>query len=212
MINPFKKRVKGALYFMIDRIIQIQNLGRFTNYQAHGDVAMRKLTLIYGENGHGKTTLCVLLCSLMTSYTPPLQARQTLGQANQPAAKILSNGQIHKLQNGTWTVPLPEVSIFDSDFVHQNIYSGDHIEVDHRRNSYRVIIGEQGVRLAQQIDQCNADIRDVNSNIRHLRDKVQRYIEDGTSIEWRYINEYQLRSINLDFLFSLAERMSCLIG
>lgn len=30
--------------------------------------------------------------------------------------------------------------------------------------------------------------------------------------EWRYIYECQLGSINLDFLFSFAEKMSCLIG
>ena len=77
---------------MIERIIRIRNLGRFANYQAQGDVMMRKLTLIYGENGCGKTTLCALFRSLMAGYTLPLQARQTLGQTNQPATEVLANG------------------------------------------------------------------------------------------------------------------------
>lgn len=168
---------------MIERIIRIRNLGRFANYQARGDVTMRKLTLVYGENGSGKTTLCALFRSLMTGHTPPLQARQTLGQANQPAVEILANGQIRQLQNGAWTATLPEIAIFDSEFVHQNIYSGDHIARDHRRNSYRIIIGEQGVQLAQQIEQFDADIRTANGNIRQLRAQVQRHIEGNTSVE-----------------------------
>lgn len=168
---------------MIDRIIHIRNLGRFANYQAHGDVTMRKLTLIYGENGRGKTTLCALFRSLMTGHTPPLRARQTLGQANQPAAEILANGQNRRLQNGAWSATLPEIVIFDSEFVHQNIYSGDHIAHEHRRNSYRVIIGTQGVQLAQQIDQLTADISAANSNMRRLRERVQRHIEGDAGVE-----------------------------
>lgn len=101
---------------MIERINRICNLGRFANYQARGDVTMRKLTLVYGENGRGKTTLCALLRSLMTGHTPPLLARQTFGQANQPTAEILANSQIRQLQNGAWSATLPEIVIFDSEY------------------------------------------------------------------------------------------------
>ena len=168
---------------MIERIISIRNLGRFSNYQAHGDVAMRKLTLVYGENGRGKTTLCALFRSLMTGHTPPLQGRQTLGQANQPAAEVLVNAQNRRLQNEAWSATLPEIAIFDSEFIHQNIYSGDHIERDHRRNSYRAIIGPQGVQLARQIEQFDTDIRAANANISQRREQVQRHIEGNTPVE-----------------------------
>jgi len=168
---------------MIEKLLSIQNLGRFSNYRASGDVEMRNLTLLYGENGRGKTTLCSLFRSLMTGDTPPLQARQTLGQVNRPAAEVRANGQTLRLQNGAWSTTLPEITVFDSEFVHQNIYSGDQVARDQRRNSYRVIIGAQGVQFAQQIDQYDADIRSANGNIRQHRDQIQRYIEGNMSID-----------------------------
>ena len=49
---------------MLEKIVQIKNIGRFRDYAASGDVTFRKLTLVYAENGRGKTTLCVILRSL----------------------------------------------------------------------------------------------------------------------------------------------------
>lgn len=144
---------------------------------------MRKLTLVYGENARGKTTLCVLFRSLMTGNTAPLAARKTLGQANEPMAELRIGGQTVTLQNGAWSAPVPNLMVFDSEFVHQNIYAGDHVSRDHRRNSYRVIIGAQGVQLAKQIDQLDTDIRTANTTIRDLRAQVQRHITGTVSVD-----------------------------
>ncbi len=49
---------------MLQRVISIKNVGRFQNYGAAGDVTFRRYTLIFAENGRGKTTLCAILRSL----------------------------------------------------------------------------------------------------------------------------------------------------
>jgi ABC-type branched-subunit amino acid transport system ATPase component len=40
---------------------------RFRNCAAIGDVSLRRYTLIFAENGRGKTTLCAILRSLFTN-------------------------------------------------------------------------------------------------------------------------------------------------
>ena len=49
---------------MIERFKYIQNVGRFEQVECQDDPTLSKLSLVYSENGRGKTTLCAILRSL----------------------------------------------------------------------------------------------------------------------------------------------------
>jgi wobble nucleotide-excising tRNase len=67
--------------------------------------------------------------------------------------------------------------------VSENVYSGDVVELDHRRNLYRVIIGKEGVELARQVEQIDTDIRTKTSEIKERRTAVQVHLPRGITIE-----------------------------
>lgn len=48
----------------LDGLVQLQNIGCFKIVRGSTDIAFRLLSLIYLENGRGKTTLCEMLRSL----------------------------------------------------------------------------------------------------------------------------------------------------
>lgn len=52
----------------IKTIVSLKHIGRFKSLTAKGggDVQFKRLTLVYGANGHGKTTLAGVLRSLAT--------------------------------------------------------------------------------------------------------------------------------------------------
>ncbi len=50
----------------IEKIVKIEGIGRFLKLAAKGDVKFRSLTLLYGANGQGKTTIAGVLRSLQT--------------------------------------------------------------------------------------------------------------------------------------------------
>ncbi len=54
------------------------NIGRFRDCSPRGDVSFRKLTLLFSENGRGKTTLCVIFRSLQTGLSQYNSEWQTL--------------------------------------------------------------------------------------------------------------------------------------
>ena len=128
--------VSAAAPAGIAKIQHIRSVGRFRSCAATGDVAFKKSTLSFGENARGKTTLCAILRSLQTQQPEFIAGRRTLGSNVEPQVVIgLTLGQA-LFQNGAWP-PLPapiHLRIFDAHYVAENIYSGDAIGSDQRRN------------------------------------------------------------------------------
>ena len=167
----------------LTKIISIKNVGRFLNCAASGDVTMKRYTLVFAENGRGKTTLCAILRSLQTNNSAYVTGRRTLGAADPPEIRFLVDGIPASFSNGTWDRTLPHLAIFDGTFVTENVYSGDAVATEQRRNLYRVIIGAQGVGFAQRIEELDGLIRAKNSDIRDAQEPIQREIPSGISLE-----------------------------
>src|SRR3989338_2351347 len=161
---------------MIEKFISIKNIGRFRDCASHGDVTFRRLTLLFAENGRGKTTLCAILRSLKTGQHEFIFARKTLG-ANSPASvQIRLDGNTVSFSNSAWNSTYPDIVIFDSVFIHDNVYAGDYIDHDHKKNLYRVIVGMQGVQLANQIEDLDGKIRKANTDINTKKEAVSRTV------------------------------------
>src|ERR1700693_573516 len=125
---------------MLQRVISIKSIGRFRNCAALGDVTFRRFTLIYGENARGKTTLCAILRSLFANAPALIIGRATLGSLERPEVQLLmANGNV-AFHNGAWSAPFPDIAVFDGTYVSENVFAGDMVQTDHRRNLYRVII------------------------------------------------------------------------
>ena len=159
---------------MLRKLISIRNVGRFLNYSASGDIDFRRSNLILAENGRGKTTLCAILRSLETGDPAPVKGRTTLGAANPAEIKILlADASTADFANGVWTATVPNIAVFDSTFVSENVYSGDAVELDHKRRLHGVIVGKVGADLARRIDQLDGASRDKNPEIREKLSTVE---------------------------------------
>lgn len=132
---------------MLERIQLIRNIGQFDSVNAGAQLPLTKLTLIYAENGRGKTTLASILRSLGTGDPDLVLERHRLGAANPPHVVLGITGATVQFQNGAWSAPLPEIAIFDDAFVAANVCSGVEIAAGHRQNLHELILGAQGVAL-----------------------------------------------------------------
>jgi wobble nucleotide-excising tRNase len=160
---------------MIKKFIGIKNTGRFMNYSSAGDVELRRYNLFFAENGRGKTTLCAILRSMQTAAPEYIIERTTLGATGNPEVKILlENKDVAAFDGKAWNKSLPSIEIFDSTFINDNVFIGDYVDFEQKRNLYRVIVGSQGVALAAKVDQLDENIRAKNSDIAIRRAALQQ--------------------------------------
>lgn len=178
---------------MIHKIESLKCIGKFRNYSASGDVAFNILTLIYADNGGGKTTLTSVLRSANQNDPEIIKRRKSTNLATAQGAQIVQRNSgvvTHHTFNGTgWTNIFPNIEIFDIHFVNENIFSGFDFNEDHKKQLHQFVIGAQGILIQQQIEQNKADkvaskllqtsieqqiLQQVGNNL--TADKITRYL------------------------------------
>jgi len=167
----------------IKKILNIKNIGRFVSCAQKGP-EFRRFNFIFAENGRGKTTLCAIWRSLQTGDPAHIVERKTISPTpGDPAAEVRVDGATARFNANAWSQQLPEIAIFDSTFVAQNVHAGEHVDRDHRANLLQVIIGEQGVNLAARINTLDDTIRSKNGDITNSRRALQQHLPVGVSVE-----------------------------
>jgi wobble nucleotide-excising tRNase len=151
---------------MIERFQLLRNVGQFDSVNSGANLSLGPLTLVYAENGRGKTTLAAILRSLSTGDSALIEDRHRLGAANRPHIVLSVGGAQIVYQNGTWGQPLPSVAVFDDAFVAANVCSGIEIETTHRQNLHELILGAQGVALNAALQRHVAAIEQHNRELR----------------------------------------------
>ena len=166
---------------MINKIKVIKNVGVFKNFSSperKRDLDFLKLNLIYAENGLGKTTISAILRSLTTDNNEYILDRKTIGHEENPFVVIQydNNNYIFEKENWKTSPKKPEIEIFDETFVNDNVYAGDFITPEHRKNLLEFAIGEEGVRLTKNIIESNKEISDKTERMRILKQKIESSI------------------------------------
>ena len=161
---------------MITKIKRLRNIGKFYDYGSKGDgLDWKKKTFLFAPNAYGKSTLVNVLRSLRDSNAKIISSRKTVNASGPAEAVIIADGNNHVFGNAKWDKSLSTVHIFDTSFIHDNILARD-IEHEHKKNMHRIIIGEQGVKLAQELSAIKSREKDRS---KHLEDGLIRQFTSG---------------------------------
>ena len=150
----------------IVRINKIKNVGQFAD--CRGDnLEFKKLTLIYGLNTYGKTTLTDIFRSLKDNNPQIIARRERIPRENEPQKdrsqeieltyKIggTENERKVKFEDGMWVGDSisDHLEVFGTDFVDKNLYTGleEGITRTNKENFTTFILWKEGVDLVRQI-------------------------------------------------------------
>lgn len=136
---------------MINKAKRLKNIGKFYDFSAQANsLDWQKTTFFFGPNAYGKSTLVNVLRALRDDDPKLIRARKTLGAGDAPEAVIVIDGANHYFNGTRWDKPFPAIQIFDAPFIHANILAHE-IGHEHKKNIHRIIIGAQGIKLAEEL-------------------------------------------------------------
>jgi wobble nucleotide-excising tRNase len=153
---------------LLKRIEAIQGIGLL--HDANGKPhACQKATLLYGDNGRGKSTLAAILRSVSTNDPSLIESRKTI-DGTLAAKVVLQFESGHKVvfSGGAWSEQRPEVSVFDSEFIERNVYSGSSVSTGQRKNFLEFALGEAAVSARLAVDQATVAARTASELVQSL--------------------------------------------
>jgi wobble nucleotide-excising tRNase len=172
----------GILKLFLKKITGIKNVGKFKSGGVSGG-EYAKYTLFYGGNGRGKTTLCAVLRSLRDNKPVEITRRKTFGSSLAPEVQMLLNDGPIKFSDGAWILAKSDIHIFDQQFIHENVHAGIEIAVDQRRNFYRVVVGTDGVSLANELDELDIKATNVQATIKADEKALSQHVPAGMTLD-----------------------------
>ena len=162
---------------MISKIQSIYNIGNYLDYQASGDVALKKFNIFYAENGAGKTTLATILRSLALGEGILIDRHKRLNAISSPKVEIkLEDNSLCRYDNGKWNKTNHDIEVFDSYFVADNVYSGMEISADNRKALYKFVVGNTGIEIARKINRLKSMSVDLQREKTKLIDEIKNLI------------------------------------
>jgi len=157
---------------MLERIHQVKGIGLL--HDADGrQHTLKKATLIYADNGVGKSTLASIFRSCASNDPDLIRRRKTIDGTCQPEVSLqFSYGSRSTFANGTWDNSHPELIVFDADFVEQNVYSGGQVTTDQRKSLLRFALGTSAVSAQREYDRADNKVQAASQRVRDLTNQL----------------------------------------
>ena len=169
---------------MIRSVQTIKGVGRYANYTAtelpltQQPHEFKKMNLIYGKNGTGKTTFTHIFRSLKGNDELLLK-KIAFNYTGSPDVQLLtdsSNNPSFHYQAFKWNLFEPHLEIFDVHFINDHIYTGMEIQSTHKKKLFEIILGEQGIQLKQTIQDTKIRIQKGNKIVRETGKALEQAI------------------------------------
>lgn len=172
---------------MLERIAEIQGIGLF--HQANGkSYTCQKATLVYADNGRGKSTLATIFRSLSTANAALTAACKTI-DGTLPPKVVLHFGSGHNVsfENGAWSEQRPELLVFDADFIGRNVHSGGSVNTDHRKNLLEFALGEAAVTARTAVDKATNESKAATDTVQSYVGQLSGYHQGITLAQFEQL-------------------------
>jgi wobble nucleotide-excising tRNase len=173
---------------MIQRIKKIRQVGVFADCNNSGKHNFDKVTVIYGLNAQGKTTLKDTFSALNKDNLDLVTNRKTI-PANGNTQEVEVDygalgvrGTTISLSSTNWqnNQLKDNLLIFDNDFIHENLISGQEVTRRNKESFTDFILGEEGVKLSEKIKELNQKVRSKKEEIKTIKEILPKGLSEDS--------------------------------
>ena len=160
---------------MLERIESIQGVGLL--HDANGKpYTCHKATLIYADNGRGKSTLATVMRSVASGDATLIAHHKTVDGTLPPKVALqFASGHKVTFSANTWSEARPEVLVFDADFVERNVHSGGAVNTGHRKSLLEFALGEAAVAARTAVDKATGAAKSAADRVQSLSGQLSGY-------------------------------------
>lgn len=168
---------------MLLKVETVEEIGRFKTLK-HQAPHFGSLTAVFARNGLGKSTLCSIIRSAAEQDARLIAARKRLGATKEPSAHLQwhTHGAV-TYSVGKWNSCPGPVHVFDAEFVRRNLHVGESVTRDNKRSLIPIVLGEEGVKLADKISQLDSEQRELATKISAVEKTIKRACPVVTDIK-----------------------------
>lgn len=170
---------------MLERFESVKKVGLFDDYSHSPGRDLGDVTLIYGENGVGKSTLAAILDSLREQNAGEIIRRRSLPGDVAPTVAISLTGKLYTFDGREWDDQLPydTLDVLYPGFVTRNVHAATTVDPDHRRNLCELVLGRTAVEKVTRLAQADNDSRAALAEIKAIEKELQLLIKKPDTLE-----------------------------
>jgi len=162
---------------MLQKIINISNVGVLKNCVV-GARDLKKVTLIYADNAHGKSTLASLFNACANGDANQIARRKTIG-GDEPAVNLRfetkKGGSNVVFSKGSWAGTPPTLYVFNQEFVEKNVYTSDGVTAEQRASLLNLAIGNNAVKAQTEYHNQTEIVRSKAADMRRIEEGLEHY-------------------------------------
>lgn len=166
----------------INKIESIEEYKSFKQfYWRHyfnNDGDFKKVNIIFGENGCGKTSIVNIFKSITN------HEEEIFNEIKPKSVNIWINNEKYTYKDGQWNKFLDEGNIlyFDNDFIHKNVYQGkirDETKKGQAQQSAKLIIefDEKAIKLKEELDRLKEERDEEKKKLDECTTKNKKILE-----------------------------------
>ncbi len=170
---------------MLERFDRVAKLGLFEDYTHAVGCEFGATTLIYGENGVGKSTLAAALDSLRERNATEIVRRRSLPGDAAPTVTVRLNGKDYSFDGRDWNgqPPYDTLDVFHPGFVTRNVHASTGVDPEHRRNLCELVLGRKAVEKVERLAVVDAEGRTALTEKNTIEKQLSVLIKKPDTLE-----------------------------